>query len=61
MKILTVDDSGIMRKMIKGAINRLGYEALEAEDGEKALATLAINYADLLMVLLDWNMPNKSA
>jgi len=57
MKILSVDDSTVIRKVIQGAINMLGYELLEAENGEVALKVLEDNHQDVAMVLLDWNMP----
>jgi two-component system, chemotaxis family, chemotaxis protein CheY len=56
--ILAVDDSKIIRKIISGAINLLGYDFLEAEDGQKALQVLLEHKADISLVLLDWNMPN---
>lgn len=57
MKILSVDDSATIRRIIKNIVDVLGYEFLEAADGQAALDILAKEYADVGLVLLDWNMP----
>ena len=58
--IMIVDDSRIMRNTVKGAFT--GIESLcnfiEAKDGEEAIALLAAQTVDL--ILLDWNMPRLS-
>ncbi len=59
MKVLSADDSSIMRKIIGSAVGRLGYEFLEAEDGNKAIDLLTMYHKDIALVLLDWNMPIK--
>lgn len=54
MKILTVDDSSTMRRIIKNTLNRLGYnDVVEAEHGVDGLAKMA----GVDFVLTDWNMP----
>ncbi|MHB8766675.1 MAG: response regulator [Deferrisomatales bacterium] len=54
MKILTVDDSSTMRRIIKNTLNRLGFnDVVEAEHGVDALAKMA----GVGLVLTDWNMP----
>ena len=58
MNVLSVDDSAMMRKIIRGAVDTLGFGFYEAEDGEKALQFLYREEADIHLVLLDWNMPN---
>jgi two-component system, chemotaxis family, chemotaxis protein CheY len=56
MKILVVDDSLTMRKIIVNSLNRLGFkEVVEADNGKKAYETLSTGGTDL--VLTDWNMP----
>ena len=59
MKILVVDDSEMMRGIVKQAIQdnapNAQTEFLEASDGQEALNT--IKNADVDLVLLDWNMP----
>lgn len=57
MKILSADDSAIMRRIIKGAIDVLGYEFVEAVDGLDALEKIEEHYKSLSLILLDWNMP----
>ena len=58
--VLVVDDSRIMRNIVKNTFTVLKIQAhfLEAEDGNKAMEVLINNKVDL--VLLDWNMPNLS-
>jgi len=60
MKMLIVDDSSVMRKVIKAAADVLDLETEEAEDGLEALNILAENYNDINLILLDWNMPGKT-
>ena len=58
--VMIVDDSRIMRKIVKNTFELLKIPAryLEAEDGNQALMHLSTQKADL--ILLDWNMPNLS-
>ena len=58
--VLVVDDSRIMRNIVKNTFEQLKKPAyyLEAQDGKKALEILSENHVDL--VLLDWNMPKLS-
>ena len=53
--ILAVDDSPSMRGMIAYLLRNAGYEVLEADDGEQALALAKSRRVDL--VLTDQNMP----
>ena len=58
-KVLVVDDSGTMRKIVVRALNHVGFtDTVEAGDGAEALTVFQANQIDL--VLTDWNMPNKS-
>lgn len=58
-KVLVVDDSGVMRKIIIRALNSCGVsDVVEAGDGVEALAKFAEGSVDLVMT--DWNMPNKN-
>ena len=58
--VMVVDDSRIMRNIVKNTFTVLKKPAqfLEAEDGQKALSVLMGSKVDL--ILLDWNMPNLS-
>ena len=56
MKLLVVDDSATMRKIICGTLEQLGYpDVAQASDGQAALDECAKATPDL--ILLDWNMP----
>jgi len=53
-KILTVDDSAVIRKIIKKDLKEAGYEnVIEAKNGVDAYGKMA----GVDLVLLDWNMP----
>lgn len=56
MKVLVVDDSVVMRKVLIGALEQGGMTDVgEAADGDEAIeAVMSDNYG---MVLMDWNMP----
>ncbi len=60
MKILVVDDSRMMRRLVRTALEEGGYAAgniLEASDGLEALQTLQKLEFRVDLVLADWNMP----
>ena len=52
---LVVDDSSVVRKIARRILEELGFEIVEAEDGEKALEVCKCAMPEA--VLLDWNMP----
>jgi len=59
MKILTVDDSSMLRDMLTYALNEGGYsEITEAVDGVDGLQKAKEHQHDLLIV--DYNMPNMN-
>jgi two-component system chemotaxis response regulator CheY len=59
MRVLVVDDSSTMRRIIINALRKLGYEdTCEAGDGREALKSLTATPAD--MVVTDWNMPEMT-
>ncbi len=59
MKFLIVDDSPTMLRIIRNALQEIGYDDIvEAEDGEDALETLEDTAPDF--VVTDWNMPNMN-
>jgi two-component system KDP operon response regulator KdpE len=53
-RVLIVDDEPVMRKVLKSALNAVGYTTQEARDGETALGTIRERPVDL--VFLDINM-----
>ena len=59
-KILAVDDSRMMLRIICGSIEMLDYEPLKASNGREALEVLETNSDDVALILLDWNMPEMN-
>lgn len=60
MRVLLVDDSGVMRKIIARGLNSLWVdEVIEAADGVEALAKFG-DGSEFDLVLTDWNMPNMN-
>lgn len=55
---LVVDDSRVVRKVVRRIVEDLGFECAEAEDGQKALESCEAAMPDF--ILLDWNMPVMS-
>ncbi|MCL2741127.1 MAG: response regulator [Oscillospiraceae bacterium] len=60
MKLLMVDDSSSIRKVIKAAADMLRIETEEAEDGLQALELLERIHGEVDLILLDWNMPGMN-
>lgn len=59
MRILVVDDSATMRRILRNQLKQAGFDAVdEAENGRQALALLARAAYDL--VITDWNMPEMN-
>ena len=54
-KILVVDDSAVIRKMVAHHLEHHNYEIITAEDGSKAITTLQQEKVDF--VITDINMP----
>lgn len=52
---LIVDDSKIVRKVVRKIVENLGFNVLEAEDGKVAVDQVRANAVDV--IILDWNMP----
>ena len=55
-KVLVVDDSRAIREIERKYLEELGFEVLEAENGEEAFKILEEN-SDVKLILLDWHMP----
>lgn len=61
MNALIVDDSGVIRKIIAKTLSQTNVdEAIQATDGQEAVDIVADKGDDIGIILLDWNMPNKS-
>ena len=56
-KILVVDDEEVIRKSLRIHLDKLGYEVMEAADGEQAIEQLGKDDFDLL--ICDIMMPKK--
>ena len=60
MKLLVVDDSSTMRRIIKNTLQRLGYnDVLEAENGVEGWDLMQAN-KDINVLVTDWNMPEMN-
>ncbi len=58
MKILVVDDSATMRRILVNSLQRIGYsDCVEAGDGREAVDKFD---GSIQFVITDWNMPNMS-
>ena len=58
MKVLAVDDSATMRRIIVNTLKRIGIEdVIEAEDGADAYAKLETEEG-INFIITDWNIPN---
>jgi len=56
LKILAVDDSPTMRRIIINTLKRAGYsDVVEATDGKDALAKMKVEQPNF--IITDWNMP----
>jgi len=58
MRVLVVDDSATMRRIMINTLLRIGYaDTIEAGDGNEALERFD---SSITCVLADWNMPGMS-
>jgi len=56
LRVLFVDDSPTMRRIIQNSLQKIGYtDMIQSENGEDALEKLENNPIDL--IITDWNMP----
>lgn len=56
MKVLIVDDSRPIRKIMARMLGQMGHETFEAGNGKEALSQMEV-HPDISLVMLDWNMP----
>ena len=60
MRLLVVDDSSTMRRIIKNTLERLGHtDVVEAEHGVEAWEKLSVDES-IKVVITDWNMPEMN-
>src|SRR5712692_2776234 len=58
-RVLVVDDEADIRKSVRLILTKAGYDVIEAEDGEKAIAAVKSGDNPLLLnaIVLDLQMP----
>lgn len=56
MHALIIDDSRAMRRILTRIVSSMGFEVLEAENGQEGLDVLRAA-EEVEVVLVDWNMP----
>ena len=59
-RAMVVDDSRCVRTLLSRTLCELGYEVMEASDGQEALETLEKSAVPFDLVLTDWNMPRMN-
>jgi len=58
-KILVIDDSSTMRRILVNTLNRLGYtDIVQAADGVEGWEAYRTHKDEIEAILTDWNMPN---
>lgn len=63
LKVLVVDDSRTIRRILGGILADLGFETCEAGNGKDALAVLERQReagTPVSLALIDWNMPEMN-
>lgn len=59
VKVLVIDDSQMVRRMVSNALQGAGFATVEAVDGVDALSKLTDN-GDTKLIVCDVNMPRMS-
>jgi diguanylate cyclase (GGDEF)-like protein len=60
MKVLIVDDTNTDRLLLRLHLTKLGYEVIEANNGEEAIDQFTCHSQDLDLVLMDVQMPHMN-
>lgn len=60
MKLLSVDDSEVMRAIIANAGEVLGLKTLGAESAEAAARLMEKHASEIALILLDYNLPGMN-
>ena len=59
LRALVIDDSRAMRMILRNALTGMGYQVVEAVDGQQGLDSLQAE-GPFTVALVDWNMPVKT-
>ncbi len=57
MQAIIIDDSRAMRLILRRIVAKVGFDAVEAGDGQAALDAIAALPEPPQLALVDWNMP----
>ncbi|WP_033346655.1 response regulator [Catenuloplanes japonicus] len=60
MQAILIDDSRAMRLILRRIVGQIGFDAVEAEDGQAAIDLLNSMEKPPELALIDWNMPNMN-
>ncbi|MBT8227353.1 MAG: response regulator [Dactylosporangium sp.] len=60
MLAMVIDDSRAMRLILKRIVTKLGYDVVEAANGQEAVDYLHANETAPDVALIDWNMPEMN-
>lgn len=60
MNALVIDDSRAMRRILGKIMLGLGFDVIEAENGDQGMEKFLANSSEIEVTLVDWNMPVKS-
>lgn len=58
--VLVVDDEEIVRRIARAALDQMGYQVIEAENGVQAVELFRIRHDEVSVVILDLTMPVMS-
>lgn len=56
-RVMIIDDSDVLRRVLREILRQAGHDALEARDGEEGLSMIELHRPDC--VLLDLSMPRR--
>ena len=57
LRALVIDDSKAMRRIIQGTLKKLGFDVVQAENGQMGLDVLEEEDGRIDLIMVDWNMP----
>lgn len=60
MKVLIVDDTNTDRLLLKLYLGKLGYQVVEAQNGQEAIEQYSLHSHDLDLILIDVQMPQMN-